>query len=124
MPEHMDLEHLEVVDLNNLGRQWAVVAVDMAHHLKQHMACHLKTTITTLSNKTTILLAKAKSNNSSISTTTQDSNQCQNIAIKATWNIKLQPGTKTNTARKTALKATQTANQLHQINILTKTLHK
>ena len=124
MPEHMDLEHLEVVDLNNLGRQWAVVAVDMAHHLKQHMACHLKTTITTLSNKTTILLAKAKSNNSSISTTTQDSNQCQNIAIKATWNTKLQRGTKTNIKVKTAPRATLTANQLHQINISTKTLHK
>ena len=113
----MGQEHQVEEDLNNQD-QW-VVAVDTVDLHKQHTAWHLKITITTLS-KTTILPTKSN-NNSSI--TTRD-NQCQNIAIKATWNIKLQPGTKTNIARKTAPKATQTANQLHQINILTKTLHK
>lgn len=96
----MDQELLVVADLNNLGHQWAVVvvvAVDMVVLHKQHMVCHLKIIITTL-NKTTI---PNKSNNSSIKT--QD-NQCQNIEIKATWNTKLQRGTKINIAKRTVLK--------------------
>jgi len=91
-------QDLPMVDLNNLVDQWVAV-VDMDHHKQRlNMACHLKTAISML-NRITII--HSKTNNSS--TTIRDS-KCRNSAIKATWNIKLQRGTKTNIARRTALK--------------------
>jgi citrate lyase gamma subunit len=66
--------------------------------LKPLMECHLRITITII-NKTII-----KTNLSHNSKVTIKNKTCLNIVIKATWNIKLQRGTKTNTAKRTTLK--------------------
>jgi hypothetical protein len=121
--EHMDLDHLEVIWVEDLleDHQWAEVAVvvDMVN-LKQHMECHLRITITIL-NRTCNMVNRWINNNSLVKTKDK---MCLNIVIKATWNIKLQRGTKTNTAKKTPLRTSLTANQLPLLNILTRTLHR
>ena len=111
-------QDLQMVDLNNLVDQWVAVEDMDIHKQRLNMACHLKIAISMLNRITTI---RSKTNNSSI--TIRDS-KCLNSEIKATWNTKLQRGTKTNIARRMALKTLQMANQLHPTNISTKTHHK
>jgi hypothetical protein len=101
------------------------VPVAMVVHLKlpqlMAAACLHKTTVTvaTILNKITITqvtkISKILSTKDQLDNL---ANQFPNIAIKATWNIRLQPGIKTSTVNRTAKTLPILVKQYQLINIL------